>query len=96
MKRLKVQGLFGSVVEPDLKETGKVVFDLSVGSLELDTVADLVDPAMLSSKLSGRMEVAGAKVGVGRYDEARLMYLDDAFKAEKICRVVRERDQREI
>ena len=71
----------GPVVEPDLKEEPPLVFDLSVGSLLIDHPEALSDPAAFTDLLFGQMKEAGAKVGVGRYDEARLVYTADQFRS---------------
>ncbi|MGE5278237.1 MAG: aminotransferase class III-fold pyridoxal phosphate-dependent enzyme [Acidobacteriota bacterium] len=68
----------GPVVEADLSRA--VVFDLSVGSLELESPAAAADTAGLTAKIFERMEAAGATVAVGRYDEARLVYQSEAFR----------------
>jgi 4-aminobutyrate aminotransferase-like enzyme/Ser/Thr protein kinase RdoA (MazF antagonist) len=67
----------GPVVAPAL--AAAPVFDLSVGSTELEGV-DGADRALLERRLFGRMREAGAAVGVGRYDEARFLYASDAFQ----------------
>jgi 4-aminobutyrate aminotransferase-like enzyme/Ser/Thr protein kinase RdoA (MazF antagonist) len=68
------------VVDLDLERCPKLVFDLSVGSPELESLEMAGDTEALSRRLEGRMREVGAEVGVGRYDEARLLYLSDAFE----------------
>ena len=54
------------------------VFDLSVGSLDFPDISTFTDTAALTKRLN---ELQGdAEVGIGRYDEARLLYTADAFK----------------
>ncbi|MCI0488419.1 MAG: aminotransferase class III-fold pyridoxal phosphate-dependent enzyme [Blastocatellia bacterium] len=75
----------------DLKTMKKVVFDLSVGSLELDDLfqypdregggSSLTDVEAFTKKLFGRMKSEKAAVGIGRYNEARLVYASDIFKS---------------
>jgi 4-aminobutyrate aminotransferase-like enzyme/Ser/Thr protein kinase RdoA (MazF antagonist) len=72
----------GRVVEPDLATARTVVFDLSVGSLDLDSAADFVDLDALTERLSARMRAADAQVGIGRYDEARSIYTSEAYRVE--------------
>jgi 4-aminobutyrate aminotransferase-like enzyme len=67
----------GPVVAPAL--TDAVVFDLSVGSTDLED-GDATDRVSLERRLFERMREAGAEVGVGRYDEARFLYASDAFR----------------
>jgi len=64
---------------PVLTAENYTVFDLSVGSPllhgdEAENSADLLD-----ARLNAQMRVAGASVGVGRYDEARLIYTAEMF-----------------
>jgi 4-aminobutyrate aminotransferase-like enzyme/Ser/Thr protein kinase RdoA (MazF antagonist) len=72
----------GRVIEPDLRCPDAILFDLSVGSPELGNVAELSDTAKFTEMLFGRMRAANAKVGIGRYNEARLLYTGEAFRAE--------------
>ncbi len=65
------------VVNADLSRA--VIFDLSVASPEFRTPADALSTATLSPRLFGRLREAGTDVGIGRYDEARLVYGGDAF-----------------
>ena len=70
-------GEVGPVVEADLERAA--VFDLSVDSPEFESPAQASDVAAMTTRLFGRMREAGATAGIGRYDEARLMYASDAF-----------------
>ncbi|GMR13557.1 MAG: aminotransferase class III-fold pyridoxal phosphate-dependent enzyme [Gemmatimonadota bacterium] len=69
----------GPVVRPPVTDDATVIFDLSVGSLDLENPEALADTERWSARLLGQMDEAGARVGVGRYDEARLCYTGDAF-----------------
>ena len=86
----------GRVVEADLKTAPKVIFDLSVGSLELSGLSGRDDVEALSKLLFGRLVEAQAEVGagtsrstprrgvpcgIGRYNEARQIYSSDLFKS---------------
>ncbi len=68
---------FGPVVSGDLDRA--VVFDLSVGSPVFQTPEQATDVRAMTGKLFGALEARGANTGVGRYDEARLLYTSDAF-----------------
>ena len=57
-----------------------IVFDLSVGSSEFYDPEELADTAAFTAKIFGRMEAAGVQVGIGRYNEARLLYTSDVFR----------------
>jgi 4-aminobutyrate aminotransferase-like enzyme/Ser/Thr protein kinase RdoA (MazF antagonist) len=67
----------GPVVDADLESA--VVFDLSVASPVFAGPADATDTAAMTRKLFGAMRSRGASLGIGRYDEARLLYVGDAF-----------------
>ncbi|MEP0548962.1 MAG: aminotransferase class III-fold pyridoxal phosphate-dependent enzyme [Rhodothermales bacterium] len=67
------------VVAPDPSRSPVVVFDFSVGSTDWSTAA-LSTPMLAADVLTERMRAAGAKVGVGRYDEARLVYSGAQFR----------------
>jgi 4-aminobutyrate aminotransferase-like enzyme/Ser/Thr protein kinase RdoA (MazF antagonist) len=70
----------GRVVEPDLRVADKVIFDLSIGSPEMGNLAEVADVEAFTRRLFDRMEAANARVGIGRYNEARLIYTSDMFK----------------
>jgi 4-aminobutyrate aminotransferase-like enzyme/Ser/Thr protein kinase RdoA (MazF antagonist)/murein DD-endopeptidase MepM/ murein hydrolase activator NlpD len=67
------------LVDADISRA--VVFDLSVGSPEFRTPAETLDTAAMTPRLFAHMREAGTEVGIGRYDEARLVYGGDAFAA---------------
>ncbi len=71
------QSRIGPVVENGLTESH--VFDLSVGSLELGNMPDFADTRRLSLRLQERIRDSGAKIGVGRYLEPRLLYDAPAY-----------------
>jgi 4-aminobutyrate aminotransferase-like enzyme/Ser/Thr protein kinase RdoA (MazF antagonist) len=56
------------------------ILDLSVGSLTMGSPADYADPATFTRRIQTTLDEAGAVVGVGRYDEARLIYTADFFR----------------
>jgi 4-aminobutyrate aminotransferase-like enzyme/Ser/Thr protein kinase RdoA (MazF antagonist) len=67
----------GPVVDADVSQA--VVFDLSVGSPVFASPAAATDTAAMTAKLFGALRARGAELGIGRYDEARLLYVSDAF-----------------
>jgi len=71
---------FASPVDSNLHDPHQLVFDLSVGSLLLGGDGDSADTAAVTEKLFGQMRSAKSKVGVGRYNEARLVYTAGQFK----------------
>lgn len=68
-----------TVLGMDHASTPTITFDLSFGSPLLGADPAALDPATLSSLLFGVMAAAGAKVGIGRYDEARPLYTAPLF-----------------
>jgi 4-aminobutyrate aminotransferase-like enzyme/Ser/Thr protein kinase RdoA (MazF antagonist) len=81
---------FGPVVDADLKHaqsgvrsSASIVFDLSVGSSEFSNPDELADTEAFSAKLFTLMKNTGARVGIGRYNEARLLYTSDVFKSKE-------------
>ncbi len=70
---------FASILENDLRTTSSFALDLSVSSPHLSgNLAENAEP-LLTQKLFGLMKNAGAQIAIGRYDEARLLYLSPAF-----------------
>ncbi|MCX6046865.1 MAG: aminotransferase class III-fold pyridoxal phosphate-dependent enzyme [Chloroflexi bacterium] len=68
-----------AVINLDLKTAPALVFDWSFGSLEMDEVAAVNDTATFTETLFRRMQRANVLVGIGRYNEARLVYTGDQF-----------------
>ncbi len=71
----------GATSRPSSTRTSSkaVVFDLSISSAEFRTPAETLSTATMTPRLFTRMREAGTNVGIGRYDEARLVYGGDAF-----------------
>jgi len=67
----------GRVLDADLSRAE--IFDVSVGSPVFESPADATDTARMTERLFGRLRETGAPAGIGRYDEARLIYATDAF-----------------
>jgi 4-aminobutyrate aminotransferase-like enzyme/Ser/Thr protein kinase RdoA (MazF antagonist) len=67
------------VLDEDLRTATSIVFDLSVGSEFLGAAPRVEETAMLTEKIFGEMRRAGATIGIGRYDEARLLYRSALF-----------------
>ncbi|MFQ5707633.1 MAG: aminotransferase class III-fold pyridoxal phosphate-dependent enzyme [bacterium] len=75
------QHKLAGVVPVELKADPLVVFDLSVGSNEWGTWVDPSDTETFSKLIFAKVQAAGAMVGIGRYDEARLLYRGPQFKS---------------
>ena len=72
-------GTFAPVVDADFERS--IVFDLSVGSAEFGDPDELADTDAFTAKIFMRMKATGVRVGIGRYNEARLLYTSDVFKS---------------
>ena len=72
----------GSIVDDDLRSENQIVFDLSVGSLLLGHDGHASDLSAVTAKILGQIQYADREVGIGRYNEARLIYTNDMFSAE--------------
>ena len=70
------------VVDGDLAGPDAVVFDLSIGSLELGSSGESAGVERLTRDLFRRLEDAGATIGVGRYNEPRGLYTSPLFGTE--------------
>lgn len=70
---------FAPVLDIDLRKAPSLVFDLSVGSLLLGADPHATETATLTETLFGQMREKGVQVGIGRYDEARLISTSPAF-----------------
>ena len=72
----------GRVVEPDLRIANNVIFDLSIGSRELGSMAEIFDINQFTSNVFRRMKAANCEVGIGRYNEARPIYTSELYRLE--------------
>jgi 4-aminobutyrate aminotransferase-like enzyme/Ser/Thr protein kinase RdoA (MazF antagonist) len=74
-------GSAASLLETDLRTAPSIVFDLSVGSTFLGADPRSAEISALTEKIYGEMKRTGVSVGVGRYDEPRLLYTSALFGA---------------
>ena len=68
-----------SVFDVDLRTAPSVVFDLSAGSTFLGADPSAAETPRLAASIFAAMKRANAAVGVGRYNEARLLYTSPLF-----------------
>lgn len=68
-----------SIFEHDLRKAPSLVFDLSVGSGFLGADPRAAETANLTEAVFRSMKSANACVGIGRYNEARLLYTSPLF-----------------
>ncbi len=70
---------FASVLPIDVRREPSIVLDLSVASPLLDGDPANNDEASLTARVDALMRDAAVRVAIGRYDEARLIYVAPAF-----------------
>jgi 4-aminobutyrate aminotransferase-like enzyme/Ser/Thr protein kinase RdoA (MazF antagonist) len=73
-------GSFAPVAGFPLQDASLAIFDLSVGSPMIDNPGVIEDTKAFSDLIFSGMRKAGAAAGVGKYDEARLVYTSPAFR----------------
>ena len=71
-----------SFFEADLRTTSSVAFDLSVGSQFLGSDPRDSETSALTSRIANEMRHENVSIGVGRYNEARLLYTSPLFGAD--------------
>ena len=71
-----------SLFDADLRTAPSIVLDLSVGSEFLGADPRDSETPALTRKISALMEEAKVSIGVGRYDEPRLLYNSPLFGAD--------------
>src|SRR5712671_614323 len=74
-------GSAASILDVDVRRAQSIVFDLSAGSTFLGADPGAAETPALTEKIFQAMKCAGASVGVGRYDEPRLLYTSPLFGA---------------
>jgi len=67
------------ILHIDLRSAPSLVFDLSVGSTFLGADPKAAETANLTEAIQRTIKRASASVGIGRYDEARLLYASPLF-----------------
>ena len=72
-----------SILDADLRTAPRIVFDLSVGSTFLGADPRAAETSLLTERVFREIRKAGASVGLGRYDEARLLYTSSLFGASE-------------
>ena len=76
------QASFAPVLDPSLLDGEPLVIDLSVGTPLLGAGPEKADAAAMTHIIFREMEDAGCGLGIGRYNEARVICTADAFKVE--------------
>ncbi len=76
------QASFAPVVDAAMLGGHPPVIDLSVSTPLLGAGPEKEDAAAMTRIIFREMEDAGSRLGIGRYNEARVIYTVDAFKVE--------------
>ena len=71
----KNQDQIGPLMKTDLHTKSLVDLDLSVGSLDYGNLAEIQETPCFTKIVASQIEEAGAKIGVGRYNEPRILHL---------------------
>jgi len=74
------QGDFAGVAGVDLRNAKKLVFDLSLASPLVEDMRIVDNTPAFSELIFKELKKSGASVGIGRYNEARLIYTSERFK----------------
>ncbi len=70
---------FAPVMQPDVRTSPPAVLDFGVESLLTPRPGEALDPHAAARTILDAIHRAGAEIGLGRYDEVRLVYNADAF-----------------
>jgi len=63
----------------NLNKDTVTILDLSVGSALIDPVRD-IDVKSISRRIDNKLEQEKVEIGIGRYDEARLIYTTEHYQ----------------
>lgn len=65
---------FAPIMRPDMRTKDPLILDLSVGSPLVEPLDQQPDPEQASRAWFRRIRRAGAEIGIGRYNEPRIVY----------------------
>ena len=71
---------FSSPIGISLDSSNSTVFDLSVGSTDVESPLQLADPQSFGNLVTKKLKAAGVEIGIGRYNESRLIYLGEQYQ----------------
>ena len=74
---------FEPMVDPAPGKDSSIVLDLSVESPLVNGIDIQNDTADMSRAIFGQMHQKGAVIGIGCYDEARAIYISDAYRQQR-------------
>ncbi|MFW9793237.1 MAG: aminotransferase class III-fold pyridoxal phosphate-dependent enzyme, partial [Candidatus Thorarchaeota archaeon] len=70
---------FSSPIGTSISESNSLVIDLSIGSIDVDSPHHLADRLAFEEVISKQLSKAGVKIGIGRYNEPRLIYTGEQY-----------------
>ncbi len=76
------KGRFEPLVDPAPGDGLSMVLDLSVESPLINVMTVQDDTESMSRAIFGKMRQKGAAIGIGCYDEARAIYISDAYRQQ--------------
>ncbi|MFW9810202.1 MAG: aminotransferase class III-fold pyridoxal phosphate-dependent enzyme [Candidatus Thorarchaeota archaeon] len=78
----KNKGKLSSPIGTRFDSSNSVVLDLSVGSTDVSSPHQLADYRDFSNLISTKLDEAKVKIGIGRYNEPRLIYSGDQYRTD--------------
>ncbi|MHA2148431.1 MAG: aminotransferase class III-fold pyridoxal phosphate-dependent enzyme [Candidatus Thorarchaeota archaeon] len=72
---------FGSPIGTALDRKNSIIIDVSVGSVDVVSPHHLADHQAFGDLITEKLKDAGVNIGIGRYNEARLIYTGDQYLA---------------
>ncbi|MHA1943435.1 MAG: phosphotransferase, partial [Candidatus Thorarchaeota archaeon] len=70
---------FGSPIGTALDSKNSIIIDVSVGSVDVSSPHHLADHEAFGDLVNEKLKAAGVNIGIGRYNEARLIYSGDQY-----------------
>jgi len=74
---------FGSPIGTALDSKNSIIIDVSVGSVDVVSPHHLADHQAFGDLVTEKLKDAGVNIGIGRYNEARLIYTGDQYLAHE-------------
>ncbi|MDX1417627.1 MAG: aminotransferase class III-fold pyridoxal phosphate-dependent enzyme, partial [Candidatus Promineifilaceae bacterium] len=90
------QGEFAPMLSSNLRTDSPLVLDWSVGSHLMGRPDDFGDPEKSAAEIFASLEESGTDLGVGRYNEARLVYAADQFRVAHFDKISNREEWRTI
>lgn len=79
--------MVGPIVAHDLNDPRNVIFDLTIANPAIRDI-DPLNPGELGRYIFGAIKAAGATLGIGRYNEDRILYRSGLFRNDSGSRTI--------